>query len=32
MPTLFDGHPDETDDDRDPFENSDLAQDETRID
>jgi hypothetical protein len=29
MPTLFDGEP--QDDERDPFENSDLAQDETRI-
>jgi hypothetical protein len=31
MPTLFDGHPEETDDERDPFEGSDLAQDESRI-
>jgi hypothetical protein len=31
MPTLFDGHPEETDDERDPFESSDLAQDESRI-
>jgi hypothetical protein len=29
MPTLFDGEP--QDDERDPFEGSDLAQDETRI-
>jgi hypothetical protein len=29
MPTLFDGEPE--DDERDPFEGSDLAQDETRI-
>jgi len=32
MPTLFDGHPAEDDGERDPFENSDLAQDESRID
>lgn len=31
VPTLFDGHPQETDDERDPFEGSDLAQDESRI-
>jgi hypothetical protein len=31
MPTLFDGQDEETDDERDPFEGSDLAQDETRI-
>ena len=32
VPTLFDGHPEEeVDDSRDPFENSDLAQDESRI-
>jgi hypothetical protein len=32
MPTLFDGHPtEEVDDERDPFEGSDLAQDESRI-
>jgi hypothetical protein len=32
MPTLFDGQPDEEqDDERDPFEGSDLAQDESRI-
>lgn len=32
VPTLFDGQDDEQDDERDPFENSDLAQDNTRID
>lgn len=32
VPTLFDGQPEEVDDSRDPFESSDLAQDETRID
>ena len=32
MPTLFDGEDDSTDGERDPFEGSDLAQDETRID
>jgi hypothetical protein len=32
MPTLFDGHPpEEVDDSVDPFANSDLAQDESRI-
>jgi hypothetical protein len=32
VPDLFDGENDAQDDERDPFENSDLAQDDTRID